>query len=87
MKEGKTRLTYLPVELDEIVQKVKRKQGFNSDSSFIRYCILHYLEAMSVLTTKAHEAIEESGQETRDDIVAGETVTEKLVLVNAEESR
>jgi hypothetical protein len=56
-KKGKTRLTWLSPGLDDIVQKVKEKQGFNSDSSFIRHCILHYLESMSVLTTKAHEAI------------------------------
>ena len=56
-KKGKARLTWLTVELDDIVQKVKDKQGFNSDSAFIRYCIIRYLESLSILTSIAHKAI------------------------------
>ena len=56
-KTGKARLTWLSTELDEIVQKVKEKQGFNSDSAFIRYCIIRYLESLSILSSIAHKAI------------------------------
>ena len=45
---------WLPNDLDEIVEKVRKNLGM-SKSGFYRYAVLRLLEGMSVLSTKAKE--------------------------------
>ena len=54
---SKTELVLLPEELFELTEKIRKELGFNSRSSFYRYCIIKVLDEMNVLSTKAKNGL------------------------------
>jgi hypothetical protein len=51
---GVRRLVWLSTELDTTVENVRTKLGM-SKSGFYRYAVIHLLQEMSILSTKAKE--------------------------------
>lgn len=51
-ESGVRRVVWVPNELDEIIEKVRKKLGI-SRSGFYRNAVLRYLESLSVISSKA----------------------------------
>ena len=55
-EKGKRQLVWLPDDLFDITEKVRKKLGM-SRSGFYRYAITQLLQQLSILSTKAKEVI------------------------------
>jgi hypothetical protein len=53
---GRTEMVYLSRGQFEMAERVRKQLGF-SKSAFYRYCIIRFLEQMSVLSTKTKEEL------------------------------
>lgn len=57
MAQGRTELIYLTEKQFELAERVRKKLGFTR-SGFYRYCVLHVLEELNVLSAEAKEPTE-----------------------------
>lgn len=56
---GRTEMIYLTERQYELAERVRKNLGF-SKSGFYRYCVLHVLEEMSILSAEAKAQAERS---------------------------
>lgn len=56
MEKGERRTFWIPNDLDIIIEDTRKSLGL-SKSGFYRYAVIRLLQEMSILSTKAKEAI------------------------------